>query len=64
MAREREISAMISTTSATSLRIVWRVTSCTGFRERFVTDVGHTGLRKLDYVAARERHLQPEQRTR
>ena len=36
----------------------------TGFRERFLTDVGDDGLRALRYVSQRERELPPELRTR
>jgi Domain of unknown function (DUF4277)/Transposase DDE domain len=36
----------------------------TGFRERFLTEVGHSALRKLNYVAERERDLPPKLRTR
>ena len=36
----------------------------TGFRERFLTDVAHKALRKLDYVSERERKLPARRRTR
>ncbi|MGH2855676.1 MAG: IS1634 family transposase [Solirubrobacteraceae bacterium] len=36
----------------------------TGFRERFVTDVGHDELRPVRYLAQREKDLRPAQRTR
>jgi Domain of unknown function (DUF4277)/Transposase DDE domain len=36
----------------------------TGFRERFLTDVGDHGLRALRYVSQREQRLPPELRTR
>jgi transposase len=36
----------------------------TGFRERFLADVGHKALRKLDYVSERERKLAAARRTR
>jgi Domain of unknown function (DUF4277)/Transposase DDE domain len=36
----------------------------TGFRERFLTDVGEHGLRALRYVSQREQSLPPELRTR
>ena len=36
----------------------------TGFKERFLTDVGHRALRKLDYVSERERKLPVARRTR
>jgi transposase len=50
--------------AAADLRFVVALRVSTGFRERFLSDVGHDALRKLDYVAARERRLEPEQRTR
>ena len=36
----------------------------TGFRERFLTDVGDHGLRAMRYVSQREQRLPPELRTR
>jgi DDE family transposase/uncharacterized protein DUF4277 len=36
----------------------------TGFRERFISDVGHQALRPLRYLAQREAKLPPAQRTR
>jgi hypothetical protein len=36
----------------------------TGFRERFLADVGHDGLRALRYVSQREQQLPAELRTR
>jgi hypothetical protein len=36
----------------------------TGFRERFLADVGHDGLRALRYLSQRERRLPAELRTR
>ena len=36
----------------------------TGFRERFLTDVGHDGLRALRYVSQREQGVPPELRTK
>ena len=36
----------------------------TGFRERFLAEVGPQALRPLGYVADRERHLPPARRTR
>ena len=36
----------------------------TGFRDRFITDVGHSGLRAVRYVSQREHKLPPELRTR
>ena len=36
----------------------------TGFRERFLTDIGDGGLRVLRYVSQREQRLAPELRTR
>jgi transposase len=49
--------------AAADLRFVVALRASTGFRERFLGHVGHTALHNLDYVAARERHLQPERRT-
>jgi transposase len=34
-----------------------------GFRERFLADVGHSALRRVSYVPAREAKLPPESRT-
>lgn len=45
------------------LRFVVALRASTGFRERFLADVGHDALAVLGYVAARERRLEPEQRT-
>jgi hypothetical protein len=50
--------------AAADLRFVVALRASTGFRARFLADVGHKALRALDYVAARERHLQRDQRTR
>ena len=50
--------------AAADLRFVVALRASTGFRERFLAEVGEGALRELDYVAARERRLQPEQRTR
>jgi hypothetical protein len=36
----------------------------TGFRERFLTDIGDHGLRALRYVSQREQKLPPERRTK
>jgi len=38
--------------------------AASGFGERFLAQVGHHGLHRLDYVARRERHLPPARRTR
>jgi hypothetical protein len=35
-----------------------------GFAERFLAEVGHDGLHRLDYRSRRERHLPPARRTR
>ena len=35
-----------------------------GFRDRYLNDVGPAGLRPIDYVSRRDAHLPPEQRTR
>jgi hypothetical protein len=50
--------------AAADLRFVVALRASTGFRERFLADVGHDALAELAYVAARERRLEPEQRTR
>ena len=46
------------------LRFIVPLRAQTGFRERFLTDVGPDGLRALRYVSARERELAPELRTK
>jgi transposase len=46
------------------LSFVVPLRASTGFRERFLTDVGHQALHKLSYVSERERELTPERRTR
>jgi transposase len=46
------------------LSFVVPLRASTGFRERFLTDIGHPALRKLTYVSERERELAPERRTR
>ncbi|MGH2839271.1 MAG: IS1634 family transposase [Solirubrobacteraceae bacterium] len=50
--------------AAADLRFVVALRASTGFRERFLAEVGHDALAELGYVAARERRLEPEQRTR
>jgi hypothetical protein len=50
--------------AAADLRFVVALRASTGFKERFLADVGDGALRTLGYVAARERELAPEQRTR
>ncbi|MCA1700813.1 MAG: IS1634 family transposase, partial [Actinobacteria bacterium] len=50
--------------AAADLRFVVALRASTGFGERFLADVGHDALTELGYVAARERRLEPEQRTR
>ena len=49
--------------AAADLRFVVALRASTGFRERFLADVGHDALTELGYVAARERRLAPDQRT-
>ncbi|MCA1700310.1 MAG: IS1634 family transposase [Actinobacteria bacterium] len=49
--------------AAADLRFVVALRASTGFRERFLAEVGHAALRNLDYVAVRERRLEPELRT-
>lgn len=46
------------------LRFVVPLRADTGFAQRFLAEVGHQGLHRLDYHAARERHLQAARRTR
>lgn len=50
--------------AAAGLRFIVPLRVASGFRERFLAEVGHGGLRKLDYVAARERDLPAKRRTR
>ncbi|MBA3748683.1 MAG: IS1634 family transposase [Solirubrobacterales bacterium] len=50
--------------AAADLRFVVSLRASTGFRERFLAEVGHDALTDLDYVAARERRLAPDERTR
>ena len=50
--------------AAADLRFVVALRASTGFRERFLADIGHDALTELGYVAARERRLEPEDRTR
>jgi hypothetical protein len=46
------------------LRFIVPLRVQTGFRERFLADVGHDGLRALRYVSQRERRLPARLRTR
>jgi len=46
------------------LRFVVPLRDASGFAERFLTEVGHDGLHRLDYRSRRERHLPPARRTR
>src|SRR6266508_3701597 len=46
------------------LRFVVPLRADTGFAQRFLDEVGHDGLHRLDYLAARERHLEAARRTR
>jgi hypothetical protein len=46
------------------LEFIVPLRASTGFRERFLTDVGHGALRKLDYVSERECKLPARRRTR
>lgn len=50
--------------AAADLRFVVALRASTGFRERFLHDVGDKALIELDYVAARGRRLEPDERTR
>ena len=45
------------------LRFIVALRAQTGFKERFLADVGHDGLRVLRYVSQREQALGPELRT-
>jgi Domain of unknown function (DUF4277)/Transposase DDE domain len=46
------------------LRFIVPLRASTGFRERFLAEVGHQALRKLDYISERERQLPAQRRTR
>jgi hypothetical protein len=46
------------------LEFIVSLRAATGFRERFLADVGHDGLRPLRYASQRERELPAELRTR
>ena len=46
------------------LRFVVPLRTVSGFRERFLSEVGHEALRPLRYVSERERRLPTAQRTR
>jgi len=46
------------------LRFVVPLRDASGFGERFLAEVGHQGLHRLDYVADRQRHLEAARRTR
>ena len=46
------------------LQFIVALRASTGFRERFLADVGRAGLSALRYVSERERRLPPELRTR
>lgn len=50
--------------AAAELSFIVPLRADSGFRERFLAEVGHAGLRELDYVAARQRDLPPARRTR
>ncbi|HYN91352.1 MAG TPA: IS1634 family transposase [Thermoleophilaceae bacterium] len=50
--------------AAAGLSFIVPLRADSGFRERFLAELGHAGLRKLDYVAARERQLPAGRRTR
>jgi hypothetical protein len=50
--------------AASGMRFIVALRVATGFRERFLTDVGHPALRPLRYVAERERSLPPTRRAR
>jgi transposase len=46
------------------LRFVVPLRDASGFAERFLAELGHQGLHRLDYVADRQRHLAAARRTR
>ncbi len=46
------------------LQFIVPLRAATGFRDRFVTDVGDSGLRAVRYVSQREQNAPPELRTR
>ncbi len=46
------------------LRFVVPLRDASGFAERFLAEVGHDGLHRLDYRSRRERHLPPARRAR
>jgi Domain of unknown function (DUF4277)/Transposase DDE domain len=50
--------------AASGMRFIVPLRVATGFRERFLADVGHERLRPLRYVAQREQALPPARRTR
>ncbi len=54
----------LSQIARAGLRFVVPLRTASGFRERFLAEVGHEALRPLRYVAGRERRLAPERRTR
>jgi transposase len=46
------------------LRFIVPLRESTGYFDRFLTEVGHEGLRPIRHVARREQHLAPHRRTR
>jgi Domain of unknown function (DUF4277)/Transposase DDE domain len=50
--------------AASGMRFIVPLRVVTGFRERFIADVGHQALRPLRYRAEREQELPPARRTR
>jgi Domain of unknown function (DUF4277)/Transposase DDE domain len=50
--------------AASGMRFIVPMRVATGFRERFLADIGHQALRPLRYIAERERALPPTRRTR
>jgi hypothetical protein len=50
--------------AASGMRFIVPLRVATGFRERFLADVGHRALRPLGYLAEREQALPPARRTR
>jgi len=54
----------LSEIARSGLQFIVALRASTGFRERYLSDVGPGGLRALGYVAARQRDLPPQLRTR
>jgi hypothetical protein len=61
---EHEGSFDVCQIACSQLRFIVPLRVLTGFRERFLADVGHDGLRPLRYVSQRERGLPAQVRTK